>query len=300
MNAENDAQALLVLSVHTIRSTPRVDLHLDSNPAAFDRVVEFAGHLHNLPLVAAAIAHIAVTGFHIERKPELNDLLLHTLRVMAARCREGVKEGCAVGMDEVTSQIVGSCLTVLRFLLKIESFDPTPFVDLLVSLVVTTDLSQLQSILLVLQEIEDRTQNTTRPFSISTTTAPFKCIHHSSVTQQPLPSIVASILLSACLKKMQNISERNDSEVASGIIRFRSRFREEQFPSPLLSGLNWKLIARISKKAAKMACHVVEKKRAKFSQTLTHDDPFAVCFDRTDRHATPQRILRMSQAPSDT
>ncbi|KAK2946147.1 hypothetical protein BLNAU_18939 [Blattamonas nauphoetae] len=39
--AENDAQALFILSLHSIRSTPRLDFHLESNLDAFDRVVEF-------------------------------------------------------------------------------------------------------------------------------------------------------------------------------------------------------------------------------------------------------------------
>ncbi|KAK2954356.1 hypothetical protein BLNAU_10688 [Blattamonas nauphoetae] len=208
MTAENDAQALLVLSVPTIRSTTHLNLHLDKNPAAFSRVVEFAGRLDNLPLAAAALAHVGDTvesciyrprdeALLTNRKQALGDLVFNTLRAIAPPRREGVEEGCVVGKNEVTSQIVKSCLKVLRFLMKFESFDPTPVTNSLVSLAVTTDLSLLRSILVVLQQIEERTRNTPTPFSISAATAPFRGIHQTSVTQQPLPSIVASILLSA-------------------------------------------------------------------------------------------------------
>ncbi|KAK2948307.1 hypothetical protein BLNAU_16756 [Blattamonas nauphoetae] len=231
IKAENDAQALLILSIHTIRSIPTLDFHLSSNPAVFDRLVELAGHINNLPLVSVAMEHICTsleTHFHPPHDPRMNppradldrllvspstnawlsigqrhalsELVLDALCEMSVLRRGGVEEGFVVGRDEMTSQIVTSCLKMLRVLMSAESFDPTPFVESLVSLVVTTDPSLLRSILLVLPQIEERTRNTTTPFSISTATAPFRGIHESSVNQQPLPSIVATILLFASIK----------------------------------------------------------------------------------------------------
>ncbi|KAK2949216.1 hypothetical protein BLNAU_15819 [Blattamonas nauphoetae] len=303
MKAENDAQALLVLSVHTIRSTPRVDLHLDSNPAAFDRVVEFAGHLHNLPLIAAAIAHIGDTVealivpvlarkvYHIEPKQELCELVFNALRLMAARRQEEVEERMGVGKDEMTSQIVGSCLKVFRMLLCSNSFDPTPFVDFLVTLAVTTDLSQLRSILVVLQEIEDRTRNTTSPFSLSTATAPFRERHQSSVTQQPLPSIVSSILLSARLDPFQMVNYRKNPPPTPALFGVRRNTDDAITLTQLLPGLNEKLIYDIAKETAKMVCVILEERRASSSRALKSDDPFEISLAQENRHTRPQQLF---------
>ncbi|KAK2955348.1 hypothetical protein BLNAU_9741 [Blattamonas nauphoetae] len=232
MKAENDAQALLILSIHTIRSTPRLDFHLDSNPDAFDRVVEFTGRCHNLPLVSAALAHIGDTADKEVRLPR-HQMLLKNDKIMALkdlgrssidcsacsnswenRCQEcnqsivyvptlrcstfggisppdtldhrqtyrtttrynGLRQThwTHAGKNyEMTSLMVDSCLKVFQFMMSIESFDPTPFIDVLVSLAATTDLSLLHFILLALQQIEERTRNTPTPFSISTATVPF-------------------------------------------------------------------------------------------------------------------------------
>ncbi|KAK2940334.1 hypothetical protein BLNAU_24760 [Blattamonas nauphoetae] len=287
MKAENDAQALFLLSIHTIRSTPTLDLHLDSNPAAFDRVVELAGHVNNLPLVSVALAHIAnpvekhvlppsaPRMFNIEPKQEMCELTLSTLRGMAA-CRRGVvEEGYAVGKDEITSQIVDSCLKMLRVLMSAESFDPTPFVDSLVSLAVTTDLSLLRSILVVLQEIEERTRNTTTPFSISAASAPFRGIHKSSVTQQPLPSIVATILLFASIAVLRSSSQRDDSFS----------------PHQVLQGLKENLVSDIAKETAKTVCLVLEEERASSGTSLKSDASFQINFDQASRFTTPQQLF---------
>ncbi|KAK2949241.1 hypothetical protein BLNAU_15844 [Blattamonas nauphoetae] len=301
--AENDAQALLVLSVHTIRSTPRVDLHLDSNPAAFNRVVEFAGHLHNLPLVAAAIAHIgdtvetlivpalARTVFHIEPKQELCELVFNALRLLAARRQKEVEEGMGVGKDEMTSQIVGSCLKVFRMLLSNNSFDPTPFVDFLVTLAMTTDLSQLRSILVVLQEIEDRTRNTTRHFSLSTATAPFRERHQSTVTQQPLPSIVSSILLSARLDPFQMVNYRKSPPPTPSIFGVRRNTDDAITLTQLLPGLNERLITSIAMETPKIVCVILEERRASSSRALKSDDPFEISLAQENRHTRPQQLF---------
>ncbi|KAK2941146.1 hypothetical protein BLNAU_23940 [Blattamonas nauphoetae] len=276
MRAENDAQALFVLSVHTIQSTPRPNLYLDWNLAAFDRLVELAGRFNNLPLVAEALFHFGNSVGEltlpplamrlIEPNPDVRDNVINTLRAIAPLRREGVEEGCAVGKDDDTSQIVDSCCKLLRFLLKTRSFDPTPVIDSLVSLAVTTDLSLIHSILVVLLEIEERTRNTPTPFSISRATAPFRGIHESSVTQQPLPSIVAPILLSASLEEMLSLSrsirERNET-----------------------------LLSVIATETAKTICLVLEKRRASSSQALKSDDQFGISPALTDRHTTPQQLF---------
>ncbi|KAK2940761.1 hypothetical protein BLNAU_24331 [Blattamonas nauphoetae] len=275
--AENDVQALFILSVHTIRSIPRPNLHLDSKLALCNHIVELAGHLNNLPLVAAAMFHIADTVkrltpsplarklFIIEPKRELRGLVFNMLRVIAPLRRDGVEEGCAVGKDEVTSQIVHSCLDVLRFLMKITSFDPTPVIDSLVSLAVTTDLSLLHSILLALQEIEERTRNTPTPFSISRATAPFRGIHESSVTQQPLPSIVSHILLSSSLEEMQSLSQS-------------------------IRNLNANRVSDIATETAKTVCLISEKRRESSSRTLTLDS-IGFSLAQKDRSTTPQQLF---------
>ncbi|KAK2952579.1 hypothetical protein BLNAU_12407 [Blattamonas nauphoetae] len=245
VKVENDAQALLVLSVHTIRSRSRLNFHLDTNLAAFSRVVEFTGRLNNLPLVAVALDHIADTIailylpplaqllFDVNMKQPLCENVLNALELMAVRRREGVEEGFVVEKDEITSQIVKSCLKVLRFLVSFQSFDPTPFINSLISLTVTADPSLINSILLVLQEIEERTRNTPTPFSISTTTASFRGIHQSSGTQQSLISIIASIILSTLVVKVQRLSL-------------------------LLQGLNETLISDIVEATAENLCLVLE------------------------------------------
>ncbi|KAK2942078.1 hypothetical protein BLNAU_23011 [Blattamonas nauphoetae] len=278
MNAENDTQALLILSVHIIRSVQLINFHLDTNLNAFDRVVELAGHLNNLLLVAAALIHIA-DAVHIylfssfsekwltvNQRQALWDLVINTLRAIAPHRREGVEEGCAVGKDEVTSPIVDSCLEVLRFLMNFKSFDPTPVIDSLVSLAVTTDLSLLRSILVVLQQIEERTRNTPTPFSISRSTAPFRGIHESSVTQQPLPSIVSSILLSARLDSPQNLTQ-------------------------LLPGLNETLVSDITTETAKIVCLILEGRRATTSRTLKSDASFGISLTQKVRHTTSQQLF---------
>ncbi|KAK2948248.1 hypothetical protein BLNAU_16784 [Blattamonas nauphoetae] len=278
MRTENDAQAFFILSAHKIRSTNPFNYLLDENPDPFDRVVELAGHINNLPLVAAALLHIADTVellnipfvvnrlIKLEPKQELCDLVLSTLRTIAPLRREGVEEGCAVEKDEVTSQIVDSCLKVLRFLMKCQTFDPTPVIDPLVSMTVTADLSLLHSILIVLQEIEARTRNTPTPFSICRVTAPFRCIHQSSVTQQPLPSIVSSISLSASLDSQQPLTQ-------------------------LLPGLNENLISDIAKTTTEIVCLILEERRTTHSRTLTYDDPFGVSLAQKEIHTTPQQLF---------
>ncbi|KAK2958866.1 hypothetical protein BLNAU_6115 [Blattamonas nauphoetae] len=278
MKAENDAQALLILHVHKIRSIRRLNYLLNENPDTLDCVVEFAGHINNLPLVDVALAHIVDTveicihppetemTLSLSRNQALQDVIVKTLPVMAACRREGEEEGCAVGKYGVTSQIVESCLKVLRFLMKFESFDPTPVIDSLVSLAVTEELSLLRSILIVLQGFEERTRNTPTPFSISRATAPFRGIHESSVTQQPLPSIVASILLSASLESQQPLTD-------------------------FLRGLNETLFSDITKETAKIICFFLEEKRTTHSRALTSFDSFGFSLDQMERHPTPQQFF---------
>ncbi|KAK2944521.1 hypothetical protein BLNAU_20570 [Blattamonas nauphoetae] len=274
MKAENDAQALLILSVPTISSTTRPHFHLDKNPAAFNRIVELAGRLDNLPLVAAALQlvgdtmeRLIVTSVEnvvlsIDRQQRLCELVLDTLRAMSALRREGVEEGCAVGKDEMTSQIVVSCLTIIQVLMRFESFDATPFIDSLVSLAVTSDLTPLRFILRVLQEIEDRTQNTPTPFSIATATDPFKNSHQSSATQQPLPTILSFILLSANLDSSQ-----------------------------VLKVLNESLASDIALEAVETVCLILEEDRASSEGAMTPDDSLSTSLDQKKRHTTPQQLF---------
>ncbi|KAK2944395.1 hypothetical protein BLNAU_20697 [Blattamonas nauphoetae] len=298
MRVENDAQALFLLSLHTIQSTPRPNLHLDSNLAAFDRLVELAGHFSNLPLVEVIMFHIADTVetctlpplnhslYQIEPKSEVRDLVINTLQTIAPLRREGVEEGCAVGKDEVTSQIVDSCLKVLRFLMKFESFDPTPVIDSLVSLAVTTDLSLLRSILVVLQEIEERTRHTPTPFSITRATAPFRDSCQSSVTHQPLPSIVASILLSDRLDYLQILFRHHESWSPFIFFQHSSRSLTQNLP-----GLTETQVSEIAKAAAQTICLILEERRATTARTLTSDDPFDVSLAQKVSHTTSQLLF---------
>ncbi|KAK2947577.1 hypothetical protein BLNAU_17482 [Blattamonas nauphoetae] len=303
MRVENDAQAFLILSVDTIRSAPRINFRLVSNPEAFDRVIEFAGRLDNLPLVRAALAQIGDTvakvDFHtlvdqvlnIDRKPELRDLVLNTLNVIATRRREGVEEGCAVGKDEMTSQIVVSCLEVFRFLINFDSFDPSPAIDSLVSLAVTTDVSLLRSLLPLLQMIEERTRNTPTPFSISTVTAPFRGIHQASITRQPLSSIVAFILLSIRLDPHQMFKLRCDARTSSP---FSDRYNQPENPislSNLFSELNESLITEIAKEMTENVCLILEERKASSSCPLTPDDPLGISLAQNDRTTTPKQLI---------
>ncbi|KAK2946230.1 hypothetical protein BLNAU_18832 [Blattamonas nauphoetae] len=293
MNVENDAQALLIFSVPKIRSVTHLNLHLHKNLAAFDRVVELAGHINNLPLVAAAMTHIAntvqiffsyafsQTRLILEQRQSLRELVFNTLRAIAPLRREGVEEGWVVGKDEVTSQIVDSCLKVMQKLISDESFDPTPAIDSLISLAVTTDLSLLRSILVILEEIEERTRNTPTPFSISRATAPFRGIHESSVTQQPLPSIVSSILLSALL----------DSHSSSGITRTPPLKDDSISPFKLLSWLSANLRSVINTNMMEIVCLILAKRRTSSSRPLTSLDPFGIRLSRREIQVTPQQLF---------
>ncbi|KAK2940585.1 hypothetical protein BLNAU_24499 [Blattamonas nauphoetae] len=115
MKVENETQALFFFSLHIIRSTPRVALHLETNPDAFRRVVELVGHTDSLPLIAVTLPHIADAArqfvippddeapFQIELKPEMSEIVIRSLRMITSHRREGGKEGCVGGKDEMTS-----------------------------------------------------------------------------------------------------------------------------------------------------------------------------------------------------
>ncbi|KAK2946248.1 hypothetical protein BLNAU_18850 [Blattamonas nauphoetae] len=317
MKAENDEQALLILSVHKIQSIPRPNLHLDTTPDVLDTMIKFARHINNLPLVAATLIHIADavdacplpplnrTLYHTEPKPELQELAINTLQAIAPHRREGVEEGCAVGEDEVTSQIVDSCLKVMQFLMNFKSFDPTPAIDSLISLAVTTDLSLLRSILVILEEIEERTRNTPTPFSISRATAPFRGIHESSVTQQPLPSIVSHILLSARLDSFQPLSQPNKRQSPFGFSPNTSQPVDSISLSRLIRELNENLFSDVTKDTAKTACLLLEERRASSSTILKSDDRFGVSLAQIEIQTTPQQLfialhtILVSDDPSD-
>ncbi|KAK2941034.1 hypothetical protein BLNAU_24063 [Blattamonas nauphoetae] len=302
MNVENDVQALFVLSIHTFRSSSHLFFSFKSNPDALDRVIEFAGRLNNLQLVAEALFHIGdtvstclnphleYTVFDVDRRLVLRDLVFNTLRVMVARCEEGVEERCDLGKDEAMVQIVDSCLKVLRFLMVKESFDSSPFVDILISLTVTTDLSLLRSILLVLQQIEERTRNTPTPFSVCTATSPCRKRPQSSTAQQPLTFHVASVLLSAILDPTY-LSQRALSIPSSRGSPFISQTTSYISLSQLLQGLNEYFIDGVAKQSSNLVCFLVEMTKRCSSQILTSDDQFEIGFDHLNRHATSQQLF---------
>ncbi|KAK2955231.1 hypothetical protein BLNAU_9783 [Blattamonas nauphoetae] len=302
-NTENDAQALFILSINTIRSTTHFHFHPSANPDAFRRVVELASHSDNLPLVAAALPHIgkSVEEFvlppgaeafcQIEPKKEFCEIVIRSLRMIASHRREGGTEGCVVGKDEMTSQIVMSCFKLILFLMSFESFDPTPIVDPLVSQVVTTDLALLRSILYILEKIEERTRTTATPFSISTATAPFRGMNQSSVTQQPLPSIIATILLSASLDTVRELSHQNENPPNHESIQRLSQAEQPNSPYRLLRGLNEDLISDIAKEMAKTICLLLEESRTSSSRSLKSNESFSVSFEKTDRNTTPLQLL---------
>ncbi|KAK2957837.1 hypothetical protein BLNAU_7271 [Blattamonas nauphoetae] len=300
--AENDAQALLILSVHTIRSSPPLNFNLDTNPETFNHIVQLAGHINNLPLVAMSLFHIADNVFTFVRTVpdesllitqtlKLQELILNTLREIAPLRREGVEEGWIVGKDDVTSQIVDSCLTVLSFLILFDTFDPTPFVDSLVSLVVTADLHLLLFILLVLQQIEERTQNTSTPFSISKATAPFRGIHESSVTQQPLLSIVSSILLSVSLSTLAVSDPQMHFHPSSEMGGHSPQVADPSLLSQFLPGMNQNLISEIAMETVKSVCLILEERRANTSQALTSDDSSGITLNHEFWDTTPQQLF---------
>ncbi|KAK2943956.1 hypothetical protein BLNAU_21102 [Blattamonas nauphoetae] len=303
MRTENDAKALLILSVPMIRITPRPNLHLNTNLAAFDRIVELAGHVNNLHLIAAALPHIVDTvescihppvteiALSFRRKQALQDVVFHCLRAMHTRRRERVEEGGVAGKDEVSSQIVGPCLKLMQFLMNDKSIDPPPFVDGLVSLALTADLSLLRSILLVLQEFEERTRNTPMPFSITRATTPFKGIRKSFVTQQPLPSIVASILLSAGIDEMQTRSQQKVPFPSSGFFRLLTPKDDSKSLPQLLRGLNETLISDIAKETAMIVCLIVVERKKCSSQVLNSDESSGTNLDHLNRHATSQQLF---------
>ncbi|KAK2955509.1 hypothetical protein BLNAU_9556 [Blattamonas nauphoetae] len=302
MKAENDAQALLVLSVPTIRSTPRPSFPIVKNPPGFDRLVELAGHLDNLPLVAAALAHIADTVDELKLPPlavrmyqikphQLRELVFSTLPAIAPLRREQVEEGCVVGKDETTSLIVDSCMKILLVLMTVDSFDTTPLIDFLISLSMTTDLTLLRSILLVLQKIEERTQNTATPFSISTATAPFRGIHQSSATPQPLPTILSSVLLSASLDDLLHPTQQNRPQTLSPFYERPVHTETPISPHQAVHVLNENLICDIAKETAEIVCLILKERRTSFSRTRTHDVSLGRTLNKIDKQTTPQQLV---------
>ncbi|KAK2962042.1 hypothetical protein BLNAU_3098 [Blattamonas nauphoetae] len=303
MKAENDAQALFMLSIHFVRCTPRLDFHLDTHLAAFDRVLELAGRLHNLPLVSAALAHIADsvgrldppslahTVFDIDQNQKLSGLVSSTLCFVAARRREGVDGGYDPENYLLMSQIVDSCLIVFGGLMSVDSFDPTPFIDVLVSLTVTPDLSLLRSILLTLQQIEERTRNTPTPFSISTATVPFGGDDPSSATQYPLTSILSSILLSASLDLPECLVPPLVLPASDDIDQTPSQTANTITPSQVLQGLNENLIVDITKGTAESLCLILEENRENLSRCLAPDDPLVISLNRKGIQITPQQLF---------
>ncbi|KAK2942822.1 hypothetical protein BLNAU_22270 [Blattamonas nauphoetae] len=88
--------------LHIIRSTPRVALHLETNPDAFRRVVELVGHTDNAAR-QFVIPPDDEAPFQIELKPEMSEIVIRSLRMITSHRREGGKEGCVGGKDEMTS-----------------------------------------------------------------------------------------------------------------------------------------------------------------------------------------------------
>ncbi|KAK2962038.1 hypothetical protein BLNAU_3094 [Blattamonas nauphoetae] len=303
MKAENDAQALFMLSIHFVRCTPRLDFHLDTHLAAFDSVIELAGCRHNLPLVSAALAHIADcvgrldppslahTVFDIDQNQKLSGLVSSTLCFVAARRREGVDEGYDYESYLLMSQIVDSCLKVFGVLMSVDSFDPTPFIDSLVSLAVTPDLALLRSILLTLQQIEEQTRNTPTPFSISTATVPFGGDDQSSVTQHPLTSILSSILLSASLDLPECLVPPLVIPDSDDIDQTPSQTANTITPSQVLQGLNENLIVDITKGTAESLCLILEENRENLSRCLAPGDPLVLSLNRKGIQRTPQQLF---------
>ncbi|KAK2940036.1 hypothetical protein BLNAU_25057 [Blattamonas nauphoetae] len=238
--AENDAQALLVLSLHTIRSTPNLEFRLNSSPEAFHRVVEYAGHLDNLQLVAVALSHIGDTLeahvlpcvvemlFQIEINKMLPGIILNALGAIATRCQEGMKKGSDWGKDEMTSQIVVS---------------------------------------------SNRRANTNHHNTLLDVHShcPFRGIHESSVTQQPLPFIISSVLLSAFLQ-----SPQTDSSIS--LYQF-------------LPEMNENLLSEITLETAKTVCLLLEEDRTNSTHTETPDCPFVTSLDLKGIHKTHQQIF---------
>ncbi|KAK2943974.1 hypothetical protein BLNAU_21120 [Blattamonas nauphoetae] len=273
MNVENDVQALF-----------------KSNPDALDRVIEFAGRLNNLQLVAEALFHIGdtvstclnphleYTVFDVDRRLVLRDLVFNTLRVMVARCEEGVEERCDLGKDEAMVQIVDSCLKVLRFLMVKESFDSSPFVDILISLTVTTDLS---SPLDPARSAADRRANPKHSNAFLGLHSHFPCRKRpqSSTAQQPLTFHVASVLLSAILDPTY-LSQRALSIPSSRGSPFISQTTSYISLSQLLQGLNEYFIDGVAKQSSNLVCFLVEMTKRCSSQILTSDDQFEI--DRTE------------------
>ncbi|KAK2956157.1 hypothetical protein BLNAU_8937 [Blattamonas nauphoetae] len=135
----------------------------------------------------------------LETDTEMEEALLGVLGKMVKRRREEVGEGEVVGVDQETTEVVLSCLHVLEVQLERRTLNAAPFLPVLASLVLTSDISLLISLLDVFAIISKATAASPSPFTLSTITIPFIAPSDPHPQPRSLLFVIASILLHSAI-----------------------------------------------------------------------------------------------------
>ncbi|KAK2942825.1 hypothetical protein BLNAU_22239 [Blattamonas nauphoetae] len=213
MKAKNDLQTLLVLSAPSIRRN-RDPVYPTLNSANYALLLKLAERSDNLELVSAAWKWIAgetrmpqksvligsVVGV-MEPNRKMTALILRKLEEMCARQREGLKDGQVAKRNNLATSLLHSCLSILHDQMSWTPLDPSPFIPVLSSLALTSDVDLLTSLYPVFEEIRLKTENSPTPFSISTFTVSFTPDASTPTRQTSLLSVFASSILSYSLNK---------------------------------------------------------------------------------------------------
>ncbi|KAK2947438.1 hypothetical protein BLNAU_17628 [Blattamonas nauphoetae] len=204
---------------HNIADEPVPNQTHEKTKTPSDLLLRLAERSDNLNVAATAWKWIAcltklvkmkllrrkVVGV-MEPNKQMTDLILRTLEEMCSRLRKDLKEGQIAVCDSLTSSLLQSCLSVLLDQLNWTALDPAPFLPVLSSLTLTTDIHLLSSLHSVFVEISHKTTNSQNPFSISTFTIPFTPDPNTPTQPTTFLSIIASSVLSFTLAQQQKQS----------------------------------------------------------------------------------------------
>ncbi|KAK2943049.1 hypothetical protein BLNAU_22023 [Blattamonas nauphoetae] len=159
----------------------------------------------------------------LEPDAELEEAILGVLGRMVQKRREGVGEGEVVGEDRRTAEVVVPCLPVLGVQLERRTLNATPFLPVLASLALTTDIPLLNKVIDVFAIISKTTAASPSPFTLSAITTPFLTSSDPHPQPRSLLFVIASILLHSTI----DLSRSSDSFEYFP-------FLHEQPPSPLV------------------------------------------------------------------
>ncbi|KAK2949931.1 hypothetical protein BLNAU_15160 [Blattamonas nauphoetae] len=302
LEAENDEQVLLALSAPSINKWSNQQVILAENPKFFGKLMEMGGRMDNLPLATAAWRSLLPTlsnqdaqqdteQQNDEHNKRVDQLLLKVLQSLCALRRAGVEEGCVVGEDKTTSELLQLCLTAVKGKVRKDSFDHTPFMSCLVTLALTSDLSALQLVLHILLEVVEKTCNTQTPFSLSNTTLPFKSVIDQTVQPQSLSTIVSSILLTSNLELIQNPTRLDFYQPPTSMAHF-ARFGPARVrPLEVLRCVDNTTMAEMATTTVEMVCTLLDRTQHSPNQLRVPSVAIGITSDQMSRPTTAPQLL---------